>query len=325
MAGPNKKQNQNIARAKLRQQQERERASKAAAQKRAKITAGVVAALLIVGAAFGATQLIGGNDDKVTASDEPNPDDEVRDTTSPAPPGKANCVYAPAEEDTGGKHVATPPLVAEAEKPYTVKLTMNKGPVELKLDSKDAPCAVNSFVSLVRQKFLDGTTCHRALIDDGYGILQCGDPTGSGSGGAGYSFRDENLEGATYKKGTLAMANHGANTNGSQFFLVFRDSAFSAAYTPFGTIEGDQSFKTLESIASDGTEQSDMGAKDKPKKKVTIDKAAVTAGPAQSDTGSGGAPSPDSSASPSPSATEEETSSSSPSASPSSTKSSGKG
>jgi peptidyl-prolyl cis-trans isomerase B (cyclophilin B) len=318
VAGPNDKQNKNIARAKMRQQQERERAAKAAAQKRARITAGVVAALLVIGAGFGATQLLGNNDDSVSATDDATPDEDlVRDTVSPAPAGKTNCRYAPEEgEDTGGKKVDLPPLVAEAKEPYTVKITTNKGPVELKLDSEDAPCAVNSFVHLAREKFYDGTECHRILTDEGYGILQCGDPTGTGSGGAGYSFNDENLEGAEYKKGTVAMANRGANTNGSQFFLVFRDSTFPAAYTPFGTIEKDASFKTLESIADDGVVESDLGNKDKPKKKVTMEKVTVEGPPPYE------AEDEDASASPSPSSgsKEEEDETASPSPSPSKSK-----
>ena len=332
MAGPNDKQNKNIARAKLRQAQEKERAAKAAARKRTRVIAGVVAALLVIGAGFGATQLLGGDEDPVTATDDASgsPDDEVRDTTPPAPEGKANCVYATEDtEDTGGKKVDKPPLVAEAENPYTVKITTNKGPVELKLNSKDAPCAVNSFAHLAKKGFYDGTTCHRALIEDGYGILQCGDPTGSGSGGAGYSFRDENLEGAEYMKGTLAMANHGANTNGSQFFLVFRDSSFPAAYTPFGTIEKDSSFKTLESIADDGTTTSDQGSKDKPKKTVKIEKMTVTGPTASSsddDEDASPSPSPSKSSkpakspSPSPSSGSDEDEDESPSPSPSSSK-----
>jgi peptidyl-prolyl cis-trans isomerase B (cyclophilin B) len=326
VAGPNDKQNKNIARAKMRQQQERERAAKAAAQKRARITAGIVAALLVVGAGFGATQLLGDNDDSVSASDDQNPDDLVRDTVSPAPPGKTNCRYAPEEgEDTGGKKVDLPPLVAEAKKPYTVKITTNKGPVELKLDSEDAPCAVNSFVHLAREKFYDGTQCHRILTDEGYGILQCGDPTGTGSGGAGYSFNDENLEGAEYKKGTVAMANRGANTNGSQFFLVFRDSTFPAAYTPFGTIEKDSSFKTLESIADDGVVESDLGNKDKPKKKVTMEKVTVEGPPPyEADDDKDSSSSEDETTSPSPSSGSKEQEDETASPRPSPSKSKGK-
>jgi peptidyl-prolyl cis-trans isomerase B (cyclophilin B) len=309
VAGPNDNQNKNIAKAKLRQQQERERAAKAAAQKRARIIAGAVAVLLVIGGGFGAAQLLGGKDDDTVATE--TDDDVVKDTTPPAPEGKENCVYAPDDsEETGGKDVGIPPLVAEATEPYKIKVETSKGDVELELDSKAAPCAVNSFVHLTRAKFFDNTECHRELTDPGYGILQCGDPTATGSGGAGYTFRDENLPGATYKKGTLAMANRGPNTNGSQFFLVFRDSQFQPAYTPFGKIVKDSSFETLESIAKDGVDG------DKPKKKVVIEKVTVIGGPEAS-----GEPatSPTSSSSPSPSPSASSSAKASPSSSPSAT------
>ena len=99
-----------------------------------------------------------------------------------------------------------------------------------------APCTVNSFRSLADSGYYNDTACHRLVAQPDFGVLQCGDPSGSGSGGPGYSFADENLTGATYPAGTVAMANAGANTNGSQFFLVFTDTQLSPDYTPFGRI-----------------------------------------------------------------------------------------
>ena len=96
---------------------------------------------------------------------------------------------------------------------------------------------MNSFVSLAEQGFYDDTPCPRIGDQEGFGILQCGDPTGTGAGGAGYSFADELSGDETYPAGTLAMANAGPDTNGSQFFLVFRDSQFPPSYTVFGTID----------------------------------------------------------------------------------------
>jgi peptidyl-prolyl cis-trans isomerase B (cyclophilin B) len=266
----------NLARQKLRQQQERERAAKAAARKRAQIIGSAVAVLLVVGGVFGAAQLIGGND---TASQDPatQATDVVVDTTSPAPPGKANCVYAKHDEATGTKKVDLPPTIAEAKNPFYATVKTSEGDVKLKLNSDKAPCAVNSFVALANAKFYDGTVCHRELIDNGYGVLQCGDPTGSGSGGPGYTFADENLDGATYTKGVLAMANAGPNTNGSQFFMVFRDSKFDPNYTPFGTIE--KGLDVLEKIAKNDTVVGPNGSKDAPKKTVTIKKVTISTTP----------------------------------------------
>jgi peptidyl-prolyl cis-trans isomerase B (cyclophilin B) len=266
----------NLARQKLRQQQERERAAKAAARKRAQIIGSAVAVLLVVGGVFGAAQLIGSND---TASQDPStqPTDVVLDTTSPAPAGKANCYYTKDNAIANDKKVDLPPTVAEAKTPFYATVKTSEGDVQLKLDSEKAPCAVNSFVFLANAKFYDNTVCHRELIDNGYGVLQCGDPTGSGSGGPGYKFNDENLDGAAYTKGVLAMANAGANTNGSQFFMVFRDSKFDPNYTPFGTIV--KGLDVLEKIAKNDTVVGPNGSKDVPKKKVTIKKVTISTTP----------------------------------------------
>ena len=100
-----------------------------------------------------------------------------------------------------------------------------------------APCTTNSFRHLAEKKYFDGTSCHR-LTTDGIFVLQCGDPTGTGSGGPGYEFGEENVpaEGSNnYPAGTVAMANAGPGTNGSQFFLVYQDTTLPAGYTIFGT------------------------------------------------------------------------------------------
>ena len=118
----------------------------------------------------------------------------------------------------------------------TFVLTTNEGPITITMDRAKTPCTINSFRSLARQKYFDDTVCHR-LVDSGIFVLQCGDPTASGSGGPGYSFADELSGSETYPAGTVAMANSGPDTNGSQFFLVFADSPLPAAYTVFGQMD----------------------------------------------------------------------------------------
>jgi peptidyl-prolyl cis-trans isomerase B (cyclophilin B) len=118
---------------------------------------------------------------------------------------------------------------------------------------------------LAAQKYFDKTSCHR-LTSGGLSVLQCGDPTGTGSGGPGYQFADENLTGATYKAGTVAMANAGPGTNGSQFFLVYKDSQLGPQYTPFGRITSGLS--VLTDIAKKGSTPPNDG---KPKQSVTIE------------------------------------------------------
>ncbi|MBY8883572.1 peptidylprolyl isomerase [Streptomyces sp. PTM05] len=126
---------------------------------------------------------------------------------------------------------------AEAAKPYTARLDTSQGPITVRAMTAQAPCTTFSFRFLAQRHYFDGTHCHRLTTQHIY-VLQCGDPTGTGSGGPGYSFKDENLTGATYPAGTVAMANAGPNTNGSQFFFVWKDTQLPPDYTPFGTVTG---------------------------------------------------------------------------------------
>lgn len=134
----------------------------------------------------------------------------------------------------------------------TATLHVASGDVTITLDRAKAPCTVNSFVSLAQQGWFDQTRCHR-LTTTGIFILQCGDPTASGTGGPGYSFPDELSGHETYPKGTVAMANSGADTNGSQFFLVYEDTTLDPAYTVFGLMDA-ASTAVVRGIADEGTQ-----------------------------------------------------------------------
>lgn len=163
----------------------------------------------------------------------------------------------PVDPPSGGS-------VASAGK-TAITLTVDGAPVVLTLDRGQAACAVNSFESLAKQGWYTNTSCHR-LTDQGIFVLQCGDPTGTGSGGPGYTFADE-LEGAanfaktgqrfngrdmvTYPKGTVAMANSGPNTNGSQIFLVWQDSPLLPDYTVLGTMD-EESVQNVAKVAAEG-------------------------------------------------------------------------
>ncbi|RMB59030.1 peptidylprolyl isomerase [Tessaracoccus antarcticus] len=116
----------------------------------------------------------------------------------------------------------------------TIHLTA--GDIEIALDRATTPCTVNSFESLAQQGYFDDTACHR-LVDQGIFVLQCGDPSGTGMGGPGYSFADETNASMKYPAGTVAMANAGPDTNGSQFFLVYADTDLPPQYTVFGTMD----------------------------------------------------------------------------------------
>lgn len=132
----------------------------------------------------------------------------------------------------------TLPQVSDVPATGTVPMTVDLGDAQIaiELDRAAAPCTVNSFASLAEQGFFDDTACHR-LSTGGMAILQCGDPTATGSGGPGYVFNDELAQTTGYPAGALAMANRGPDTNGSQFFFVFGDTALSPNYTVFGHVD----------------------------------------------------------------------------------------
>jgi cyclophilin family peptidyl-prolyl cis-trans isomerase len=156
-----------------------------------------------------------------------------------------------------------PTMEIDPDKKYSAILHTEKGDITVELFAKDTPNTVNNFVFLARQGFYDGTTFHRVI---GGFMAQGGDPTGSGSGGPGYSFKDEatpNKHGA----GTLSMANAGPNTNGSQFFIVHKDYALQPNYTIFGKVT--DGLDTLDKIATTPTGPG-KGGPDTPRTPITI-------------------------------------------------------
>ena len=154
----------------------------------------------------------------------------------PVATAPAGCGYTPAVPADRFKGI---PVfnAAKAAQPYTATLHTDQGPITFQALTSEAPCTTYSFRFLAERQYFDRTHCHR-LTTKGIFVLQCGDPTGTGSGGPGYSFNDENLVGATYPAGTVAMANAGPNTNGSQFFFVWKDTTLPPDYTPFGRVTG---------------------------------------------------------------------------------------
>ena len=169
-----------------------------------------------------------------------------------------------------------------------VSMTTSAGDIGLSLDRALSPCTVNSFLSLAKQNYFDGTGCHR-LVTSGIYVLQCGDPTATGTGGPGYVFADEYptdqypsndprlAQKVNYPRGTIAMANVGKpTTNGSQFFLVYEDSALPAQYTVFGTID-DAGLTVIEKVAAGGDDGS-LGAAGGGAPKTPVTLTTVSAG-----------------------------------------------
>ena len=166
-----------------------------------------------------------------------------------AAPDPANpCGFVPAIPADKFKGIPAFDPVKAAE-PYSVVLHTSQGDITIKALTAAAPCTAFSFRYLAEKGYYQGTHCHRLTTQRIY-VLQCGDPTGTGSGGPGYSFNDENLTNATYPAGTVAMANAGPNTNGSQFFFTWQDTKLHPNYTPFGVVT--KGLDVLQRIAAAG-------------------------------------------------------------------------
>ncbi len=183
------------------------------------------------------------------------------------------CTYRELEEEPA-KDVDPPDSEAVAEGTIPVTLASSVGELSLTLDAAAAPCAAHSLASLAEQGWFDGTRCHR-LTTQGIFVLQCGDPTATGSGGPGYAFDDELTGEETYPAGTLAMANSGEDTNGSQFFIVYEDTQLSPLYTVFGTVD-EATLETVREVAQDGTDEAYGTGDGLPLTEVAIESAAVT-------------------------------------------------
>lgn len=163
-----------------------------------------------------------------------------------------SCAYPSA--GTPATEVEAPPASATETGEVAAVIETTAGDVPVTLDADAAPCTVNSFLSLAEQDYFTNTPCHRlTTAAAGIFVLQCGDPTGTGAGGPGYSFPDELTGQETYGPGTLAMANAGPDTNGSQFFMVYDDSPLDPDYTVFGSISED-GLAVVQQVAAAGAE-----------------------------------------------------------------------
>ncbi len=224
---------------------------------------GVLAASVLV---LGVTACGGGTDDETNGTSGSDAASGSR-THAPQPdnPSGASCTYSDAR--AAAKDVEAPSTTAAYDGTVEATLVTNRGDVGLTLNAAAAPCTVNSFTSLASQAYFDDTSCHR-LTTAGIFVLQCGDPDGTGAGGPGYSFPDELSGSETYPAGTLAMANAGPNTNGSQFFLVYDDSPLPASYTVFGEVDPD-GLEVLTAVAAEGT--ADGGTDGAPAEPVDIE------------------------------------------------------
>ena len=279
MAG-NRERQRKRARERYERQQEQRLQRRRKIRQRFSIGAAVV---LIAGLAVGLTlAFAGGPASKPTA--------KASATASPSASSSAAAVAEPAHHCTytvsdKSSKPSLPPATPDYNAAYKATINTNLGKIQISLLNSKATCAVNSFAHLAAVNFWNTTQCHRLSTDGGLYILQCGDPTASGkkalscstptlgSGGPGYVFADENLKGATYNTGTVAMANSGPNTNGSQFFLVYKNTSLPPNYTPFGNITS--GLDILQNVAKAGTTCTYQAGGGVPKEKIIINSVTI--------------------------------------------------
>ncbi|HWE88711.1 MAG TPA: peptidylprolyl isomerase [Pseudonocardiaceae bacterium] len=297
---PSNEQRRQAAKRKL----ERQLANRAARTKRRRtitIISSVLAVVIVVGGVYLLVTMGHSNSTASAASPSSTTSAAPTTTSNPGVPTTGPCKYTttPGTPAPAGKTVGVPADPNPTPKTGTVSITLhtNFGDIPLTLDRAAAPCTVQSFLHLASGKFYDNTNCHRETAYPTLKVLQCGDPTGQGTGGPGYTIPDEkptNLKAgptdpssgtasSIYPRGVIAMANTGQpNTGGSQFFLIYADSQLPPDYAVFGATSG-AGLTTLDKIAANGitpgtdpsTGQSST-QDGKPKQTVTIQQAQVS-------------------------------------------------
>ena len=272
MSSSNKRERE-LARKKYERQQER-RAQREAQRKRRNQIVAVVAGLVVVLGAVVAIVLSSRSDDSATAAPSTSPSTSASAsasasasttasakacTTAPAPTTKTQTWTAP-----GGSALPTTP-------PTFLKLATNCGDIVIEMDAAKAPTTTQSMAFLAAQGFYTDSDCFRLTVT-GLFVLQCGSPTNDGQGGPGYTLPDENLPAAgtnNYPAGTVAMANAGAGTAGSQFFIVYKDTTLGPDYTIWGKVVS--GLDVVQKVAAAGV-QTGAGAP-APNQKTVITKA----------------------------------------------------
>jgi peptidyl-prolyl cis-trans isomerase B (cyclophilin B) len=283
-------------RRRARERFEQQRSVHRERQRKNRKRAGIgLAVLCVLGLIAGVTTVLVSGSGTATAAKKPAA--KVSATASPTASATASaspaavtepaqhCSYTSASAGSVVKS-SLPTASPDYKAAYTASINTNLGPITIDLANSKATCTVNSFVHLASANFWNNTQCHRMSNSDSLYMLQCGDPTAKaslklscssttiGTGGPGYEFASENLTGATYPAGTVAMANTGsADSNGSQFFLVFKQTALPANYTPFGKITS--GLGILQNVAKAGTTCTYSAGGGVPKEKVIIDSVSI--------------------------------------------------
>ena len=289
----NRRQKQ-LAREKYERQSARRSQSAASRRRRQRIIGGIVVVALVVAAGVWVVAGRSGSDAEPVAEAAPtsaaSPEASAASPAATVAPSDASAPAASAAASPASTLVCTEPTPVRADTltfataptppatpgtPSTITLATNCGPIVITTVPDAAPLTVASEVFLAQQGFYDGTQCHR-VTTAGIFVLQCGDPKGDGTGGPGYTVPDENLpaeSAGNYPAGTIAMANAGPGTSGSQFFIVYDDTTLPAGYTIWGNVTS--GLDVVKQIAAAGAQGgSGDGA---PVQPVVIETATVSA------------------------------------------------
>jgi cyclophilin family peptidyl-prolyl cis-trans isomerase len=270
----------------------RRQAERDAATRRRNLVVGAIAGVVAIVVAVVGLGLLLGGDESAGPTVSPSASTSASVSPSAEPGTKTGTVTPTAATETGevacgaetparaGKpkpqFAGPPPMTIDRKATYTATMVTSCGTIVIELDAKRAPQTVNSFVFLAHSGYFDGQYFHR--LDTSIDVIQGGDPTGTGGGGPGYAIPDELKGGESYTPGTLAMANSGANTGGSQFFIISgpngRNLDGNPAYTIFGTVvEGlrvAQRILSLPILDPAAAAQGDLSAQ-RPKQAVYIE------------------------------------------------------
>ena len=194
---------------------------------------GVVVGIAAIGGAFSSDET---SSDSTASSDAAGTDDTTAsESENVATDSTVDCPPTDGSADQQQTFDAAPPMCIDVNASYSAEIVTNKGTLVVELDQTRAPLTVNNFVTLARYRYFDNTQCHRII--PGF-MAQCGDPTATGTGGPGYRFADELPAAGEYQIGSLAMANSGPDTNGSQFFIISGETGVNLPpnYTLFGQV-----------------------------------------------------------------------------------------
>jgi cyclophilin family peptidyl-prolyl cis-trans isomerase len=253
---PTNKQRREAAQRHLQRQLERRAELVRKRRRNLAIIVTSIAVVVVVGAALLITGVFEGDDTE--ASTDPVASGTSAAATTNAD-GTVSCTYTPDESGNPSlKDVGTPPNpeATPTQGTSTLLMSTTQGDLTLTLDRAKAPCAAASFTYLAQQGFFDGSPCHREVNEPTFGVLQCGDPTGTGTGGPSYKYAEEVTPDTTYPRGTIAMAKSAAPAStGSQFFLCFTDTQLPPEYTVVGTVD-EAGLAVLDTIAAAGNDGS---------------------------------------------------------------------